>query len=43
MLGVGNEAGKIVRMNDKTVIVRLPNGSVIKRHEEKHRVRKFDA
>jgi preprotein translocase subunit YajC len=37
-LGLGVGKGEVVRVNDQTVIVRLPNGKEIKRHIEKHGV-----
>jgi len=39
MLGVGSEKGEIVRLNNKTVVVKLPSGGVIKRHIDKHKVK----
>ena len=38
-LGINAGTGEIVRVNDKTVIVKLPSGKKIKRHIEKHNVR----
>jgi len=43
ILGTTTEKGEVVRMNDATVIVKLPNGKEIKRHIEKHRVEFIDA
>jgi len=43
MLGTKTEKGEVVRVNDATVIVKLPNGKEIKRHIEKHNVRLYDA
>ena len=39
VLGINTGTGEIIRVNDKTVIVRLPSGKKIKRHIEKHNVR----
>ena len=38
MLGTTTAEGEVVRRNEATVIVRLPSGSQIKRHIEKHNV-----
>jgi len=43
MLGTKTEKGEVVKQNESTVIVRLPNGKEIKRHIEKHNVRFEDA
>ena len=43
VLGINTGTGEILRVNDKTVIVKLPNGKRIKRHIEKHNVRISDA
>ena len=42
ILGLDTGEGEIVKENEKTVIIKLPNGSTIKRHKEKHQVRKAD-
>lgn len=36
MVGTSYQVAEIVKMNDKTVWVRLNNGATIKRHLEKH-------
>jgi len=33
-----NVRGEVVKENDKTILVKLSNGKVIKRHKEKHDV-----
>ena len=38
MLGLGTAKGDIIKINDKTVIVKLPSGKTVKRHIEKHNV-----
>jgi len=43
MLGTTTATGEVVKQNESTVIVRLPNGKEIKRHIEKHNVRFEDA
>lgn len=37
-LGIGYDQGEVVKVNGKTVVVRLANGKTIKRHIEKHGV-----
>jgi hypothetical protein len=32
----GEMKAEVIKTNSKTVIVRLPDGNVIKRHKEKH-------
>ena len=39
ILGTKTETGEVVRFNDASVIVKLPNGKEIKRHIQKHNVR----
>lgn len=39
MLGLGSSNGEVVKVNDETVIVKLPNGKTVKRHTKKHDVR----
>ena len=39
MLGLGYSEGEIIRINEKTIIVKLPNGKSVKRHKDKHDVR----
>jgi hypothetical protein len=39
MLGTKTAKGEVVRKNNASVIVKLPNGKEIKRHIEKHNVR----
>lgn len=41
-LGSKRATGELVKTNDKTVLVKMPNGKVIKRHIEKHAVREED-
>ena len=41
ILGLGAEKGEVIKINEKTVIVRLPNGKKVKRHIEKHDVRVY--
>ena len=43
ILGLNTGEGEIIKENEKTVIVKLPNGKTIKRHKEKHKVRLLDA
>lgn len=43
MLGLGHAKGEIIKVNEKTVIVKLPSGDTVNRHMEKHDVRKLDA
>ena len=38
MLGLGTAKGEIIKVNGKTVIVKLPSGKTVKRHIEKHNV-----
>lgn len=42
-LGTGTATGEVVKLNDATVIVKMPNGKHIKRHIQKHNVRFEDA
>ena len=38
---LGNEknvSGEVVKENEETVLVKLKNGAIIKRHKEKHNV-----
>jgi len=42
-LGITQAKGKVIKENEKTVIVRLPNGMTVKRHKEKHNVRTENA
>ena len=37
-LGTTTATGEVVKTNDATVIVKLPNGKRVKRHIEKHKV-----
>jgi hypothetical protein len=37
-LGTTTASGEVVRVNDATVIIKMPNGKQIKRHIEKHKV-----
>ena len=39
VLGTRTARGQVVKVNEKTVLVQLPGGKVIKRHIEKHNVR----
>ena len=43
MLGTGTAKGTIIKENEKTVIIQMPNGKKIKRHVEKHNVRMINA
>ena len=43
MLGTGTAKGTIIKENEKTVIIQMPDGRTIKRHVEKHNVRTADA
>jgi hypothetical protein len=43
MLGTTTATGEVIRYNEVSVIVKLPNGKEIKRHIEKHNVRFEDA
>jgi hypothetical protein len=36
VLGVGVVEGRVIQENEKTILVKLPNGSVVKRHKDKH-------
>jgi len=38
VLGTGRAAGVVVKRNANTVLVQLPNGQVVKRHLDKHKV-----
>jgi hypothetical protein len=42
-LGTTTASGQVVRVNDSTVIVKMPNGKQIKRHIVKHKVEFADA
>jgi hypothetical protein len=42
-LGTTTATGEVVKYNDATVIIKLPNGKHVKRHIEKHNVRFEDA
>jgi hypothetical protein len=37
-IGNRRESGEVVKFNVKTILVKLKNGKVIKRHLEKHNV-----
>ena len=39
ILGLGYAKGEVVKVNNETVIVKLPNGKTVKRHTTKHDVR----
>ena len=43
MLGTGTAKGTIIKENEKTVIIQMPDGKTIKRHVEKHNVRMINA
>ena len=43
MLGTTTATGTIIKENEKTVIIQMPDGRTIKRHVEKHNVRTADA
>ena len=43
MLGLGIVKGEIIKINEQTVIVKLPSGKTIKRHIEKHNVETLNA
>jgi hypothetical protein len=38
-LGVGTKVGEIIKINEKTIWVKLPDGNIVRRHIEKHVVR----
>lgn len=39
ILGIGESTGLCVQENERSVVVRLKNGAMVKRHKEKHMVR----
>ena len=39
MLGLGTSKGEVMKINNETVIVKLPSGKTVKRHKKKHDVR----
>ena len=39
VIGLTQSKGKLIKENAKTVIIRLPDGNIIKRHKVKHEVK----